>query len=272
MKNTWILHPERTKFKMADKGSEYSHHLIAHRGGSSEAPENTLQAFKKAIELGCHMLELDVRITKDKKIIVCHDEDLDRLCGDKRKVIDIAFDDLPDLKQKIPMHFSKLLGGEFQTYDRKPRDQKHFSSLEDVLKAFPRSLPMSIEVKDRGNDEAALGTIALARKYNRLDTTLIGSDEAWSTRQILALDPEIATFCATTDVIKIIFTYWLGLLPYLKLEREAALLPYMTRDFITMKETEREQATGCFKKAFFTMYISCMQLANMTLNPALLHL
>ena len=61
---------------MIDKGDKYSHHLIAHRGGGWDAPENTLQSFRKAVTLGCHMLEMDVRITKDNQIIVCHDEDL----------------------------------------------------------------------------------------------------------------------------------------------------------------------------------------------------
>ena len=45
------------------------------------------------------MLEMDVRLTKDNKLIVCHDEDLLRLCGDKRKVREVNFADLPKFKQ-----------------------------------------------------------------------------------------------------------------------------------------------------------------------------
>ena len=41
------------------------------------------------------MLEMDVRLTKDNKLIVCHDENLDRLCGDKRNVCDVNFSELP---------------------------------------------------------------------------------------------------------------------------------------------------------------------------------
>ena len=54
------------------------------------------------------MLEMDVRITKDGQIIVCHDEDLLRLCGDPRKVKDVNFKDLPKFLNKLPMHFSKM--------------------------------------------------------------------------------------------------------------------------------------------------------------------
>ena len=151
----------RTKFKMVDKGIKYSHHLIAHRGGSWNAPENTMHAFKQAVDLGCHMLEMDVRITKDKKIIVCHDEDFERLCGDPRKVCDVDFANLPKFKKKMPMHFSKnLKTGDYLDYERKPNDPDSFNLLEDVFKAFP-NIPMSIEVKDRGNDEAARLTIDL---------------------------------------------------------------------------------------------------------------
>ena len=41
-------------------------------------------------------------------MIVCHDEDLQRLCGDSSKVIEVDFKDLPQFKQKMPMHFSAL--------------------------------------------------------------------------------------------------------------------------------------------------------------------
>lgn len=64
-----------------------------------------------------------MRITKDGHIIVCHDEDFSRLCGDTRKVRDVNLAELPKFKVKMPMHFSALnKDAEFQTYDRKPTD------------------------------------------------------------------------------------------------------------------------------------------------------
>lgn len=50
-------------------------HLFAHRGGSIENPENTLQAFKESNKLGA-IIETDVRSTKDGKVIITHDTDL----------------------------------------------------------------------------------------------------------------------------------------------------------------------------------------------------
>jgi len=52
--------------------------IMAHRGFSSNAPENTLTAFKKAIDLGCQWIELDVQLTADNVPIVIHDETLER--------------------------------------------------------------------------------------------------------------------------------------------------------------------------------------------------
>jgi hypothetical protein len=131
---------------------------------------------------------------------------------------------------------------------------------------------MSIEVKDRGNEEAARLTIELIKKYDRYAITVCGSEESWWTRRMLKMDPKLATVAGKTDILKLIFTYWLGLLPYVHFEREAFLLPYMTRDFIKMKENERAKAKSWGERAFLTFYIYFGQLANITMNPCLEHL
>jgi glycerophosphoryl diester phosphodiesterase len=59
--------------------------IIAHRGASTFAPENTLESFRKAFELGCHMLELDVHFSRDGELFVVHDDELVR-CSNVKKV------------------------------------------------------------------------------------------------------------------------------------------------------------------------------------------
>lgn len=56
--------------------------LVAHRGGSALAPENTLAAFDRASALGADVLEIDVRRTRDGAVVVFHDEDTERLTGE----------------------------------------------------------------------------------------------------------------------------------------------------------------------------------------------
>lgn len=55
----------------------------AHRGASGYAPENTLAAFQKAVDLGADGVELDIQLTKDDQIVVIHDETIDRTSDGK---------------------------------------------------------------------------------------------------------------------------------------------------------------------------------------------
>ena len=68
--------------------------ITAHRGDSSEAPENTIPAFEAAIESGADWIELDVGVTKDGVLVVLHDEDLKRVAGDSRKIGELTFEEV----------------------------------------------------------------------------------------------------------------------------------------------------------------------------------
>ena len=78
---------------------------IGHRGARAYAPENTLVSFKKAIQLGANAIELDIRQTKDKKLIVFHDENTKRLTGKDALVKDLRLKEIKQLdinRTKIP--------------------------------------------------------------------------------------------------------------------------------------------------------------------------
>ena len=87
----------------------------AHRGlhdNNTDAPENSINAFEKAVEHG-YGIELDVQLTRDKKVVVCHDFDLKRICGVDKKIADMTYDELLrynilDSDCKIPL-FSEVL-------------------------------------------------------------------------------------------------------------------------------------------------------------------
>jgi glycerophosphoryl diester phosphodiesterase len=68
--------------------------IIAHRGASSEAPENTRASFKKAIDAGAEGLEFDVRLTKDGVPVVFHDASLRRIAQKKDKISDLSINEL----------------------------------------------------------------------------------------------------------------------------------------------------------------------------------
>ncbi|WNJ97715.1 glycerophosphoryl diester phosphodiesterase [Vibrio ruber] len=68
--------------------------VMAHRGYSSQAPENTLAAFKKAIAFGCQWIELDVQLTADQIPVVIHDQTLERCTDGVGKIADLTFNEL----------------------------------------------------------------------------------------------------------------------------------------------------------------------------------
>ncbi|MGH2524503.1 MAG: glycerophosphodiester phosphodiesterase, partial [Anaerolineales bacterium] len=70
---------------------------VAHRGHSIEYPENTLEAYRKAIELGVEMIECDVNITRDGQLIMIHDWKLDRTTNGTGRVSDATWEEIQRL-------------------------------------------------------------------------------------------------------------------------------------------------------------------------------
>ena len=70
--------------------------IVAHRGASHDAPENTLAAFHLAWEQNADAIEGDFMLTKDNVIVCVHDEDLERIANQKLKVVDITYAELKD--------------------------------------------------------------------------------------------------------------------------------------------------------------------------------
>ena len=69
-------------------------YIWAHRGADGYAPENTLPAFQMAAQMGADGVELDVQLTKDGQIVVCHDERIDRTCSQKGWLKDFTLEEL----------------------------------------------------------------------------------------------------------------------------------------------------------------------------------
>src|SRR3990172_7158952 len=70
---------------------------IAHRGASALAPENTMAAFEKAVELGADVIELDLHMSRDGELVVIHDDTLDRTTDGRGVVHELNLKDLKRL-------------------------------------------------------------------------------------------------------------------------------------------------------------------------------
>ncbi|GAB6167623.1 glycerophosphodiester phosphodiesterase [Clostridium carnis] len=105
---------------------------IAHRGlynNKEGIPENSLSAFKKAVENNV-AIELDVQLSKDKKVVVFHDYELTRMTGISKNISDLNYIDLLDLK---------LLG-----------TKEYIPTLDEVLTLVDGKVPVLIEIKNEG--------------------------------------------------------------------------------------------------------------------------
>ncbi len=120
---------------------------FAHRGLWNEIyPENSLAAFMMAVNHGFG-IELDIQLSKDKKIMVFHDYDLKRMCGVDKKLSELTFDELREFR---------LLGTEYV-----------IPTLAEVLRAVDGKVPLLIELKgEDGNTELCKRSAAMLDKYS----------------------------------------------------------------------------------------------------------
>lgn len=114
--------------------------VIAHRGASVEAPENTLPAFALAVELGADAIELDVHLSADGEVVVLHDPTLDRTCARPGAVAGLTTRELRAVDAGAA--FTPDGGRTFPFRER----GVHVPTLAEVLEAFP-GVPLLVEVK-----------------------------------------------------------------------------------------------------------------------------
>jgi glycerophosphoryl diester phosphodiesterase len=90
---------------------------MAHRGASGTFPENTLSAFRAAIEAGADMCELDVQLTRDGAVVVIHDETVDRTTDGKGEVAELTLAELKQLDAGARFKDGALKGERIPTLD-----------------------------------------------------------------------------------------------------------------------------------------------------------
>jgi glycerophosphoryl diester phosphodiesterase len=141
--------------------------VVAHRGDSAHAPENTLESFRQGIARGADAIECDVRLTKDGHVVVHHDPTVDRTTDGSGAVADFTLADL----QRLDAGFRFTRDGG-RTYPWRGRGIT-IATLESVLEALPAT-PAIIEVK---TPAAAAGTRLLVERRGA-GRCLVGSFEA----------------------------------------------------------------------------------------------
>jgi glycerophosphoryl diester phosphodiesterase len=140
--------------------------LVAHRGGSRLAPENTLEAFRDAVERWrADMLEMDVRLTRDGEVVVIHDETVDRTTDGTGPVFSFTLEELHRLD--AGHRFVDVLGQpSFRGRGvRIPR-------FEDVLLALPQAR-MNVEAKE---PRVAAALVEIIRRHGAEARVLVAAE------------------------------------------------------------------------------------------------
>lgn len=177
--------------------------VIAHRGASRFLPENTLPAFRLAVEkFHVDMVELDIHTTRDGVPIVLHDAKLERTSNGKGYVNLLNFKELQVLDAGY--HFDPEGSGKF------PERGKGISipSLEEVLKEFP-ALQLAIEIKEKST-ELTRSVMTMVEKYRAMDRCVVGSRHTAVSKELSRNFPAVKRFCSQGDVVSLILDFQRG--------------------------------------------------------------
>ena len=152
--------------------------VMAHRGASTEAPENTMAAFQKAIDDMSDYIELDVQLTNNGEVIVMHDSNAYRTTGVDANIVNMTYKEVKTLD--AGSWFSDEYVGE------------NVPSLKEVLELTQGKIKLNIELKPADNGTAlAKNTVRLIEKYNMVNDCVITSFSESALKAVKTYNQEI---------------------------------------------------------------------------------
>ncbi len=143
------IHPEDKSVEVGFRAPNQTTYVIAHRGAHQNIPENSLAAYKKAIDLGCDFVEIDVRTTKDGHFVSVHNANVEKYVnGVSAKVKDLTLAELKSLD------IGERIGAEWKG--------TQIPTFEEILQLCQGKIGIYLDLKDAPVDELML----LIKKYN----------------------------------------------------------------------------------------------------------
>lgn len=152
--------------------------VIAHRGASAVEPENTLRAFARSIEMGAHMIQLDLQLTRDGHVVVIHDDDLRHTTNARGHVSQLTLEEV-----------RKANAGKGE---RVP-------TLQETLELTRGRVQLYLEIKA---PQAAAETLRIVRAFNCQDEVLLASFDLELMKQLgeTVSDMEIGLILGTPSL------------------------------------------------------------------------
>jgi glycerophosphoryl diester phosphodiesterase len=154
--------------------------IIAHRGASRAAPENTLAAMKKAMEFGADYAELDACQTKDGAIVLMHDEELERTTGQRGLIWEYTLSELREFE--AGSWFNEEFRGE------------PIPTLQEVMHLVRGKMKLNIEIKVFGHELGiAQKVVDVIRAENFESECMVTSFDREIIEEVKNLAPELMT-------------------------------------------------------------------------------
>lgn len=174
--------------------------IYAHRGSSLLRPENTAIAFDWALRVGARVLETDVRLSRDQRVMVVHDERLDR-----------TTDGYGTVRSHTAETIVRLDAGyRFQDPDGRSwrGEGARIESLESLFERYPM-VRINIDIKDR--DTIAADRVAEAiERADRCDNVTVGSFHNAVLQHFRRRSPRVATAASKREVVSLYFRRGIG--------------------------------------------------------------
>lgn len=156
--------------------------VSAHRGASKTAPENTIPAFEQAVESGADYIELDVQLTKDGRLIVLHDDKIDRTTDGKGMASELTYDEI-----------QQYSAGKWFDKEGTYSDVK-VPEFREVLDAVGGDILLNIEIKNHGDiNRTAEMVVELIDEYELRKSCYVTSFSYKALKKVKELDPKIKT-------------------------------------------------------------------------------
>jgi len=180
----------------------------AHRGYSAAYPENTFASIQAAVDAGADVIETDLRMTADGKVVLIHDESVERLADGSGKIAEMTYHDLSQLDFGYRFTLDK---GKTFPFRGKGNGIVLF---EEALRRFP-DMRFNVDLKDNSL-MLVDASIRIVQDQSAADRVLAGSFFEANVKSLRRKMPGIATACTSSEVLFLMFLSKTGLMPLKK--------------------------------------------------------
>jgi glycerophosphoryl diester phosphodiesterase len=191
---------------------------FAHRGGAGLWPENTLEAFRGAVSLGCSHLETDLRMTRDGHIVVCHDARIDRTTDGSG---DVSAFTLAELQRFDAGYRFSPDGRSFPARGQGVR----IPSFAELVEAAPQAA-FNVEIKERGSPDLPQALWEFIQRHAIADRIIVAAERHPLLQSFRQLSRgSIATSASKRECLKFWLASRLGVTKWLDISYQALQIP-----------------------------------------------